>query len=55
MSYEKNIWQAGDVITAAKLNNIEDGIEAASNIPTYDGTVVDADDELEEVSYGGKK
>ena len=30
MSYNKTTWQAGDVITAEKLNNIEAGIEAAS-------------------------
>lgn len=29
MSYNKTIWTAGDVITAEKLNNIENGIEAA--------------------------
>jgi len=28
MSYEKTNWQKGDVITAEKLNNIENGIEA---------------------------
>ena len=26
MSYEKNEWQTGDVITATKLNHMEDGI-----------------------------
>lgn len=30
MSYEKTVWSAGDTITAEKLNNIEAGIEAAS-------------------------
>jgi hypothetical protein len=30
MSYEKTVWSNGDTITAEKLNNIEDGIEAAS-------------------------
>ena len=29
MSYDKNTWQTGDVITANKLNHIEDGIENA--------------------------
>lgn len=29
MSYVKNTWANGDVITAAKLNNMEDGIEEA--------------------------
>lgn len=28
MAYTKTVWQTGDVITAAKLNNAEDGIEA---------------------------
>lgn len=26
MSYDKNTWQTGDVITAEKLNHMEDGI-----------------------------
>lgn len=30
MAYTKTVWETGDVITAAKLNNAEDGIEAAS-------------------------
>lgn len=29
MSYSKNTWANGDVITAAKMNNIENGIAAA--------------------------
>ena len=31
MSYEKQTWQNGDVITAAKLNHIENGIDAVDN------------------------
>lgn len=31
MSYIKNTWKAGDTVTSAKLNNIEDGIAAANN------------------------
>lgn len=27
MSYEKNTWNKGDVITSAKLNHMEDGVE----------------------------
>lgn len=27
MAYNKNIWTSGDVITAEKMNNIEDGID----------------------------
>ena len=30
MSYEKTIWQSGDLISVAKLNNIENGIENLS-------------------------
>lgn len=29
MAYEKQTWQTGDVITAPKLNHMEDGIESA--------------------------
>ena len=29
MSYEKQTWQTGDVVTAEKLNHIEDGIDGA--------------------------
>ena len=32
MAYEKTTWQAGDTITSEKLNNIEDGIEASSQL-----------------------
>lgn len=31
MAYEKTTWTSGDVITAEKLNNMEDGIENASD------------------------
>lgn len=37
MTYVKNTWTNGDVITAAKLNNIEDGVEAIS-LPDIDPT-----------------
>lgn len=30
MTYSKNTWADGDVITAEKLNNMEDGIEGAN-------------------------
>lgn len=29
MSYEKTIWETGDIVTADKLNNLEDGVENA--------------------------
>lgn len=31
MAYEKQTWETGQVITAEKLNHMEDGIEGASN------------------------
>ena len=42
MSYSKTTWANGDVITAAKLNNIEDGIAAndtaISGLTPYEAT-----------------
>ena len=34
MAYVKNTWATGDVVTAAKLNNMENGIEAAAVLPS---------------------
>lgn len=31
MAYVKNTWKSGDVVTSAKLNNIENGIANLSN------------------------
>lgn len=31
MAYEKQTWQTGDVITADKLNHIEDGIASGGS------------------------
>ena len=28
MSYEKNIWKTGDIVTSEKLNHMEEGIES---------------------------
>lgn len=43
MSYTPTNWQTGDTITAEKLNNMEDGIEKASNpfIVTLTPTALD--------------
>lgn len=35
MPYTKNTWAAGDVITSAKLNNMENGIESAAPSVIY--------------------
>lgn len=40
MAYTKTVWQTGDVITAAKLNNMEGGIEAHDPI-ILEGTWTD--------------
>lgn len=32
MSYEKQTWQTGDVVTSAKLNHMEDGIAAGGGV-----------------------
>lgn len=32
MSYTKTVWETGDTITSEKLNNAENGIEAANDI-----------------------
>ena len=38
MSYTKTTWETGDVITAEKLNNIENGIEANETAISQVGT-----------------
>ena len=35
MSYEKTTWETGDIVTAEKLNNIENGIENAGGGSTF--------------------
>lgn len=40
MAYEKTTWAAGDIVTAAKLNNLENGVANASVI-ILEGTVED--------------
>lgn len=44
MSYVKTTWVAGDTITAAKLNKIEDELERLSNLTVYNGEVEDEED-----------
>lgn len=48
MSYTKNTWANGDVITAAKLNHMEDGIEGAGGGGGYDAVIVLGVDEEEQ-------
>lgn len=42
MAYEKQTWQTGDIITAPKLNHMEDGIESAPgyHVETQTVTIV---------------
>lgn len=44
MAYQKTIWNTGDIITAEKLNNIENGIENNQNIFNITITQDDNDD-----------
>lgn len=49
MSYVKTVWANGDIITAAKLNNMESGIEAANApeaVPTLTITWTNGGDTL---------
>lgn len=39
MSYEKNTWNKGDVITANKLNHMEDGIADGGGMLIAHGTI----------------
>lgn len=39
MAYVKNTWETGDVITAEKLNHMEDGIAGGDGLQTYHVTV----------------
>ena len=44
MAYTKNTWASGDVVTSAKLNNIENGIASGGvlvvNAEDHDGSIV---------------
>lgn len=53
MSYNKTTWQAGDTITAEKLNNIETGIEAADK-PVYAPETVTGEGDVS-VIYNGNQ
>ena len=48
MSYNKTTWQTGDIVTAEKLNNIENGIENVESLPSV--TAEDDGDVLTVVS-----
>lgn len=60
MTYVKQTWTTGDVITAEKLNNIEDGIESADEgispyfkiigTPNEDGTAITLDKTYAEIA-----
>lgn len=39
MSYTKNTWQTGDIVSSEKLNHMEDGI-ADGSFPDYTNTDV---------------
>lgn len=44
MAYVKTVWETGDVITAEKLNNMEDGMEANEQaIEATDAIILEGD------------
>ena len=45
MAYEKQTWECGEVISAEKLNHIEDGIEEASQGGSVEPMIVRAIDD----------
>ena len=64
MAYTPTAWETGDVVTAAKLNKIEGGVDTASNpfivtlTPTaldYSGTMDKTVGEIYEAWLAGKK
>ena len=54
MSYTPNTWQTGDTITAAKLNNMEQGVANAGGVLLVNATVsgrrVDLDKTWQEIN-----
>lgn len=46
MAYTKQIWKKGDIVTPARLNHMEDGIEAAHN-GTSVGVIIDTNGTLD--------
>lgn len=51
-SYEPTVWQAGDKVTSAKLNKIEEGIQAASEGGGFDASLIAPEYDPDEM-YGG--
>ena len=55
MAYEKQTWNTGDVITAEKLNHMEEGINRptgglfVSKVTSFDGTSITLDHTFEEI------
>lgn len=60
MSYVKTVWETGDVITAEKLNNLENGVESASGekivgtIDTATGAANMTWNEIKDAIFSGK-
>lgn len=50
MAYEKHNWETGETITAALLNNIEEGVEKASSEKKDEDIAADADISLSKLA-----
>lgn len=49
MAYEPTVWQAGDTITSARLNKLEQGVaEGGGGVLVVEATVTETEDEPDE-------
>lgn len=57
MSYEKQTWAKGDIVTSAKLNHMEDGIASGGGVlvigSTIDGNTMTLDHTWQEIHDAG--
>ena len=45
MAYEPTVWQAGDTITSARLNKLEQGVADGGGAFVVEATVTDVEDD----------
>jgi len=49
MAYEKTVWQAGDTVTAAKLNKLENGVATGGAL--YIPITINVDEQMASIDY----